>query len=227
MRSRILAVVFLSAFVIGTTFFIAPVRSLSLLWEDQVPSLGLEVTSSVLISGEQYTIVVSDRWWYSKPSEDNLAADAMYYTTNYTDSWDWVDNFAAPGGHSFLQIDGQDVDWGPFSNGDTNHTYSINYTGQDAALVFRTIDWVDGNYTNNECKLLVRIYGEHTVGGTIIDADLFGTSLYVVSIFAVILSVTFVTVFCDKLIARRVQRALFLAKWSTGTSSESENRFHK
>jgi len=212
MRSRVLAVVFLSVLVIGTTFFIAPVKSLSLLWEDQVPSSGLEVTSPVLISGEQYTIVVSDRWWYSKPSEDNLAGDAMYYTTNYTDSWDWVDNFAAPGGHSFLQIDGQDVYWGPFSNGDTNHTYTIGYTGQDAALVFRIVDWVDGNYTNNECKLLVRIYGEHTVGGTIIDADQFGTSLYVVSILVVILSVTFVTMFCDKLSARRVKRALFLPK---------------
>jgi len=212
MRSRILAVVFLSAFVIGTTFFIAPARSLSLLWEDQVASLGLEVTSPVLISGEQYTIVVSDRWWYSKPSEDNLAADAMYYTTDYTDSWDWVDNFAAPGGHSFLQIDGQDVDWGPFSNGDTNHTYSINYAGQGAALTFRIVDWVDGNYTNNECKLLVRIYGEHTVGGTIIDADLFGTSWYVASVFAVILSVTFVAMLCNKLFARRVQSGLFLTE---------------
>ena len=212
MRSRILAVVFLSAFVIGTTFFIAPARSLSLLWEDQVASLGLEVTSSVLISGEQYTIVVSDRWWYSKPSEDNLAADAMYYTTDYTDSWDWVDNFAAPDGHSFLQIDGQDVDWGSLSNGDTNHTYTIGCTGQDAALLFRIVDWVDGNYSNNECKLLVRIYGEHAVGGTIIDADLLGTSLYVVSIFAVVLSVTFVTVFCEKLSARRVKRSLFLPK---------------
>lgn len=212
MRSRILAVVFLSVLVIGTTFFVAPVKSLSLLWEDQVPSSGLEVTSPVLISGEQHTILVSDRWWYSKPSEDNLAADAMYYTTDYTDSWDWINNFATPGGHSFLQIDGQDVDWGPFSNGDTNHTYSINYTGQDAALVFRIVDWVDGNYTNNECKLLVRIYDEYLVGGTIIDANLFGTSSYIISLFAVILSVTFVTVFHGKLFARRVQRALFLAK---------------
>jgi hypothetical protein len=212
MRSKVLAFVFLSVLVIGTMFFVAPVRSLSLLWEDQVLSSGLEVTSPVLISGEQYTIVVSDRWWYSKPSEDNLAADAMYYTTDYTDSWDWVNHFAAPDGHSFLRIDGQDIDWGPFSNGDTNHTYSINYTGQSAALTFRIVDWVDGNYTNNECKLLVRIYGEHTVGGTIVDADLFGTSWYVVSIFAVILSVTFVTMFCNKLFARRVQSGLFLAE---------------
>ena len=97
-------------------------------------------------------------------------------------------------------------------SGDTNHTYTIGYTGQDAALVFRIVDWVDGNYTNNECKLLVRIYGEYAVGGTIIDADLFGTSLYVVSIFAVILSVTFVTMLCHKLFAKRVQRALFLPK---------------
>lgn len=211
MRSRVLAVVLLSVLVIGTMFFVASVKSLSLLWEDQVLSSGLEVTSPVLISGEQYTIVVSDRWWYSKPSEDNLAADAMYYTTDYTDSWDWVDNLAAPDGHSFLQIDGQDVDWGPFSNGDTNHTYTIGYTGQDAALVFRIVDWVDGDSTNNECKLLVRIYGEHTVGGTIVNADLFGTSLYVVSIFAVIFSATFVIVFRGKLFARRVKSAL-LAK---------------
>jgi hypothetical protein len=212
MRIRILAIVLLSMCVLGTTFFIAPGKSLSLLWEDQVLSSGLEVTSLVLISGEQYTVVVSDRWWHSKPSEDNLAADAMYYTTDYTDSWDWVNHFAAPGGHSFLQIDGQDVDWGPFSNGDTNHTYTIGYAGQDAALVFRIVDWVDGNYTNNECKLLVRIYGEHTVGGTIIDADLFGTSLYVVSFFAVIFSVSFVIVFRGRLFARRVKRVLFLPK---------------
>ena len=132
----------------------------------------------------------------------------MYYTTNYADSWDWFDNFAAPDGHSFLQIDGQDVDWGPFSNSDTNHTYSINYTGQDVALLFRIVDWVDRNYSNNECKLLVRIYGERTVGGTIINADLFDTSLYVISVFAVILSATFVTMFFDKLSARRIKRAL-------------------
>ncbi len=216
MRSKVLAVVFLSVLAIGTMFFIAPVKSLSLLWENQVLSSGLEVSSLVLISGEQYTVVVSDRWWYSKPSEDNLAADAMYYTTDYTDSWDWVNHFAAPDGHSFLQIDGQDVDWGLFSNGDTNHTYSINYTGQGAALTFRIVDWVDGNYTNNECKLLVGIYGEHTVGGTIMDADLFGTSLYVVSFFAVIFSVSFVIVFRGKLFARRVERVLFFGQMEYG-----------
>ena len=207
-----MAIVLLSLFVLGTTFLIAPGKSLPLPWEDQVSSSGLEVTSLVLISGEQCTVVVSDRWWYSKPSEDNLAADAMYYTTNYTDSLDWFDSLAAPGAHSFLQIDGQDFDWGPFSNGDTNHTYSINYTGQDAASVFRIVDWVDGNYTNNECKLLVRIYGDLTVGETIINADMLGTSWYVVSIFAAILSAMFVTIHCDKFFAGRAQRALFLLK---------------
>jgi hypothetical protein len=81
----------------------------------------------------------------------------MYYTTG-TQHWDWINHFPAPGGHSFLQIDGKDVDWGPFSNGDTGHTYSMYYEGIGAAIKFKLIDWIDGNYTNNYCHLPIEIY---------------------------------------------------------------------
>jgi len=35
--------------------------------------------------------------------------------------------YPAPDGHSFLQINGADVNWEPISNGNTVHKYSIIY----------------------------------------------------------------------------------------------------
>ncbi len=125
-------------------------------WENSAfSSTGAIVTTPTLQSGVTYHIVASEIFWYNQAS--NLAADAMYYTTDPTNHWDWLNHFPAPGGHSFLQMNGADVNWGPFSNGNTGHTYSITYVGQGVPVTFQIVDWMDGNYTNNECHTPISI----------------------------------------------------------------------
>jgi hypothetical protein len=141
----------------------------TLVWEGSVPANGDPVASPLLYYGVSYRIVAEMTWWYNKPA--NLAADAQYYTTDFTNSWQWGNYAPEPNGHSFLQINAQDVDWGPFSNGDTGHTYKIYYEGEEAPITFRLVDWIDGNYGNNVCHLRVRIYKELTVGGHVVDSN--------------------------------------------------------
>jgi hypothetical protein len=160
--SSVLLVAWLSLVIV------APVSAgVFLVWEGDVYSSGVPVTSSVLDAGVTYRIVANEIWFYNNDS--NLAADAQYYTTSSADSWDWLD-YNQPDGHSFLQINGQDVNWGPFSNGDTNHTYGSYYTGEGAAIAFRIFDWVDQNYGNNDCHIHVRIFEEVIVGGRVADS---------------------------------------------------------
>jgi hypothetical protein len=140
----------------------------SLVWEGDVYSSGVPVTSQVLYSGITYRIEASQVWFYDYP--DYLAADAQYYTNSSIDTWDWVNHFL-PGSHSFLQINGHDVDWGPFSNGDTNHTYNSYYIGQSASITFAIVDWMDHNVANNYCHIHVRVYSELTVGGRVVDSS--------------------------------------------------------
>lgn len=127
----------------------------TLIWWGNVYSNGGTTTGPVLDAFIQYRVVAKEIFWYNYAAD--LAADAMYYT-NSPPHWDWTNHFPAPGGHSFLQIDGKDVDWGPFSNGNTGHTYSIYYEGTGAAIKLKLTDWIDGNYTNNYCHLPVEIY---------------------------------------------------------------------
>jgi hypothetical protein len=161
----------------------------SLVWEGDVYSSGVSVASPVLVSGTSYRIVAAEQWFYDNPN--SLAADAQYYTNSSVDTWDWPNHYR-PGSHSFLQINGQDVDWGPFSNGHTGHTYSIYYNGADAPITFAIVDWMDSNYGNNFCHLHLRIYAEITVGGRVVDSSPSGT----VSVFAVgaLLLASFATV---------------------------------
>lgn len=142
-------------------------------WEGSVPANGDSVVSPLLFQGVSYRIVAEMTWWYNKP--DNLAADAQYYTTDFSSSWIWGNAFHCPDDHSFLQINDQDVEWGPFSNGKsdgTGHFYEIYYEGEEAPITFRLFDWMDGNYANNVCHLRIRIYKEETVGGSIVDSNL-------------------------------------------------------
>jgi hypothetical protein len=139
-----------------------------LVWEGDVNSSGVAVTSSLLNAGTSYRFVASEVWFYDNSS--NLAADAQYYTTSGVDSWDWSDS-QRPDGHSFLQINGQDVNWGAFSNGDSNHTYSLYYAGAGATVTLRIFDWVDQNFSNNFCHIHVKIFEEVTVGGRVVDSS--------------------------------------------------------
>jgi len=150
----------------------------SLVWEGDVYSSGVPVASPVLASGISYRIVAAEMWFYDNSSW--LAADAQYYTNSSISTWDWLNHYR-PGSHSFLQINGTDVDWGPFSNGDTGHTYSIYYNGAGAPITFAIMDWMDHNYGNNDCHLHLRIYAEITVGGSVVDSIPSGT----VSVFTV------------------------------------------
>jgi len=171
MKHKTIALVLSLALVLSTLLVLVSsvVASRYLIWEAEVLSSGAEVFSPVLVSGTQYTIEAMGMWWYNYTY--NLAADAQYYTTDPSDSWDWGNNLPAPAGHSFLQIDGSDVNWGPFSNGDTGHSYMIAYVGAGSTVAFRVVDWIDGDYTNNICRLAVRIYLDITIGGYVVDNE--------------------------------------------------------
>jgi hypothetical protein len=150
------------------TILASPVGAGETLWSGVVFSDGVEVVSPALQAGILYRITASEgAWWYDYP--DNLAADAQYYTTDPSNSIYWGNYFPAPGGASFLQINGQNVTWGPYSGGDTNHTYRIFYTGTGASLTFRIVDWMDQNYANNVCHINVVIHSMIPVGGYVVD----------------------------------------------------------
>lgn len=143
--------------VMITTAFPTAVKADTQIWTSWVYSDGTPVTTPMsLANSVKYRIEVSEVFNYDKPH--NLAADAMYYTTQYPSSWNWGNHFPAPDGHSFLQINGADVNWGPFSNGDQYHTYTHMYTGAGAPITFRIIDWVDNDYSNNQCHFVVKIF---------------------------------------------------------------------
>ena len=135
----------------------------TLIWSGNVYSNGGTTTGPLLDEFIQYRVVAKEIFWYNYPAL--LAADAMYYTDEPT-VWVWNTGhiFEAPDDHSFLQIDGNDVNWGPFSNGigsgsaDGGHEYSIYYEGTGAPITFRIVDWIDEDYTNNSCHLPVEIY---------------------------------------------------------------------
>lgn len=141
-----------------------------LVWEGIVYADGAEVHSITLEYGEIYRIVAQETFLYDDVAL--LAADAQYYTTDPTDPWNWGNHFLCPGGHSFLQINGGDVDWGPFSNGDTGHTYSIYYSGEGAPITFKIVDWMDDDYENNFSHFPVKIYWMPSVGGNIVGSNI-------------------------------------------------------
>jgi len=149
------------ALVFAVTIFAFPTNIVkaeeTLLWEADVPSNGNPVSSPMLEAGMQYRIVANRTFWYDIPNR--LAADAQYYTTMPSDfGWDWDNVLPAPDGHSFLQINGLDVDWGPFNGGYTGHTYTIYYGGAGESITFTIVDWADGEYGNNLCHLRVEIW---------------------------------------------------------------------
>ena len=140
----------------------------TLVWQGQVSSsTGAVTTGPMLQTGGYYRIVAMNPWRYNV--DQNLAADAMYYTTDSSDSEDWGNSFVCGQGHSFLRVSGQDVDWGEFSNGATNHTYTIHRPGDGVAVTFQIVDWMDSNYANNECHIDVYVYLDYVVGGHVAD----------------------------------------------------------
>jgi len=123
----------------------------TLIFSADVSSSGASVTSPVLEVGREYRIVAYGVFW-SSPPPFWYHADAQYYTTD-----SWV-TYAKPDGHSFLQINGMDVDWGMWSNTPYYHTYSIYRIGAGAPITFAIVDWIDEDYTNNQCHFRVLIY---------------------------------------------------------------------
>ena len=74
----------------------------------------------------------------------------MYYSPD-----DWANYYPAPGGHSFMQIDGGDISWGAYNRA---HIYSISFEGAGASLRFQSVDWIDNTWGNNVGGLRIRIY---------------------------------------------------------------------
>lgn len=168
-----LYVLILTLFLMGMLTVSVRAQGEKLVWEGDVYSSGVEVFTPKLEAGE-YRIVAEEAWWYNYSAY--LAADAQYYTTDNSSAWDWGNYFPAPGGHSFLQIMREDVDWGPFSNGywdpTRGHSYTIFYNLTDAAeMSFRIVDWMDGDCDNNISHIHVRVYKVVTVGGYVVDSN--------------------------------------------------------
>jgi len=69
---------------IGAGFLVATVRADTLVWQGQVFSSGADVVSLVLNAGSNYRIEAVGTWWYNYAG--NLAADAMFYTTDFSNS---------------------------------------------------------------------------------------------------------------------------------------------
>jgi len=139
------------------------------LWEADVWSTGVPVTSPVLEAGREYRIVAKGSFASCDPvfGDVNFAGDAQYYTLEFDgimpapyNWWLWTSHLLAS--PSILQINGMDVYWGPFSNGGATwfegHEYTIPYTGKGAAITFTIVDWIDGEYAHNYCHIHVKIY---------------------------------------------------------------------
>ncbi len=154
-QRAICILVLLSAFIVITIPMPGVKAQETFLGWFDVPSDGTSVTGPVLQAGREYRFVAYGIFW-SSPPPYWYTADAQYYTN---DNWA---TYAQPDGHSFLQINNQDVYWGPFSGNVANpywHTYTIYIIWTDSeSVTFRTVDWIDGNYDNNECHLRVGIY---------------------------------------------------------------------
>lgn len=131
------------------------------IWEEDVWSTGGPVVSPVLEAGREYRIEAQGWFISTHPVYGwvTFAADAQYYTMEFDGTFiygpTWTTPLPAPDGHSFLQIDGMDVNWGPFSN--TVHEYQINYIGTGAPITFAIVDWIDGTPDRNFSHTHVRI----------------------------------------------------------------------
>jgi len=148
-----LKALFLAALLFATLLTVLPIYVVAaqetLVWSGYVYSTGALVTGPVLTAGKSYRIDASGIWWYDTVAD--LEADVQYYET----SQNWLSYLPALGGHSFLQVNGMDQNWGPRT---PTFAYSITITGTGVAVTLQIIDWVDGNYDNNDCKIWVAIY---------------------------------------------------------------------
>jgi hypothetical protein len=138
------------------------------IWDSWVYIVGTPVTTPFpLVAGRLYRIVTSPDYpnipWLDYGGDPPVAADAQYYSIDPSDDWNWDTWNPAPGGHSFLQINGDDMEWGDY---DPDHEYSIFYEGEGAAITFHIEDWYDEDPSNNYCHLHVYIYdmGVYTIG---------------------------------------------------------------
>jgi hypothetical protein len=156
--TRVKSILILALLLLSTisTMGVISVSADTKIADFDVSSDGTAVWSPVLEFGRMYRIVATEVFTVAP----GVTADAMYYTDDGTNTWFWSHYHTLADGHSFLQMNGNDIDWGPFSNGGDYHTYTIEVVGTGAALMFQIHDWIDEDYTNNQCHLRVRIYTE-------------------------------------------------------------------
>ena len=150
----ILTPILLAAFIIITSPEIKA-QELPIWTGNAYSATGEPISTPTLTSGTEYQIVASTIFWYNYSG--NLQADAQYYSTDTAD-YNWTNYDQTPNGHSFLQINGSDVNWGAFSNAETNHTYSISFIGTGNPITFQVYDWIDQDISNNYCHIEISIY---------------------------------------------------------------------
>jgi hypothetical protein len=147
-------IITLSILVISNSSLIVRAQYGVAFWMDTAYSkTGEEVTSPPLEAGTNYLIVAQGRFWYNYSGDSYFLADCMYYSDSSTE---WANNYPCPGGHSFLQMNNQDVNWGSFNN--ESHLYSLNVIGRGEPVTFRVFDWIDQNISNNYCHIDIAIY---------------------------------------------------------------------
>jgi len=150
MKTKTRLALLLSVFLLSS-FGVTSIKADTLIASFDVSSDGTPVDSPILNSGTSYRIVAREIYCVSNTESPRVYADAMYYSSDtQPGGWIWNSYETLPDGHSFLQINGMDVDWGSYYS---DHRYEIEYIGEGTAITFQIYDWIDEDYSNNYCHL--------------------------------------------------------------------------
>lgn len=116
--------------------------------EINVPSGGTTVFSPILENGQGYKVTVTGTIKYALGLDPNAIADAEWAETTVLGIPGWTNPENA---HMELLLNGQDIDWGPYS---VEHIYTTEVLGNGFGLSFRISD---DYYLDNEGYLIVKI----------------------------------------------------------------------
>jgi hypothetical protein len=110
-----------------------------------------------LSSGTKYIVEVSGTYGFDDGNSDRVA-DAEYYSEDgFSNYGEWgADNPSEDQRTLDLTIDGQNIDWGPYSNSD--HLYKTVVEGNDAPINLSVFERQASHYTDNTGSLEVEIY---------------------------------------------------------------------
>ena len=158
-------------------FGIAPAQA-ALLETINLPSNGVTINSTeVLALGTPYTVEVSGTFQIGCIGSPPCPTDAEYYVPsaggNAGDPFDntGFSNTPGVGLDVGVQINGINIDWGPF---EVSRIYSILFIGLGDTIALRIND---SNYGDNSGSLTVKIFSQNGVVPVPAAVWLFGTAL--------------------------------------------------